>query len=193
MKSALDTIDLIKESEGFRADWYRDVGGVWTIGYGTTGDALPDVSRLALPGPITKDEAHDLVIRYIEEVAEPTLESLVTVPLDAYQTGALVDFIYNFGPSRFEGSTLLVKLNAGDYEGAADELDLWVWGYDKKKGRKEKLHGLVARRRAEKIMFKHRGLSFLTLARLEPLPPHQIPIPVHESGSSANPDSRARP
>jgi lysozyme len=43
------------------------------------------------------------------------------VPLQQGQYDAIADFIYNEGVAHFAGSTLLQKLNAGDYAGAAGE------------------------------------------------------------------------
>ncbi|MDU2883127.1 MAG: lysozyme, partial [Enterobacter sp.] len=60
---------------------------------------------------------------------------------------ALVDFAYNLGVKALEGSTLLKKLNAGDYAGAAAEFPKW-----NKAGGKV-LPGLVKRREAERTLF----------------------------------------
>jgi len=46
----------------------------------------------------------------------------VKVWLTVDETAALQDFIYNLGVGAFGSSTLLRKLNAGDYDGAAAEL-----------------------------------------------------------------------
>lgn len=56
---------------------------------------------------------------------------------------AIADFCFNLGTSRYKASTLKRRVDAGDWEGAADELAKWVWGGGKK------LPGLVARRAAE--------------------------------------------
>lgn len=80
-------------------------------------------------------------------VAELTIGANVKVPLSQNQFDALVSFIFNLGSAKFEGSTLLKKLNAGDYAGAADEFGKWV----NAGGRK--LAGLVKRRAAEKALF----------------------------------------
>ena len=72
---------------------------------------------------------------------------LVTVPLTQGQYDALSCFIFNIGAKKFRGSTLLRKLNDGDYKGAADELLRWT-----KAGGRE-LSGLVKRRKAERSLF----------------------------------------
>jgi lysozyme len=55
--------------------------------------------------------------------------------------------VFNLGVRKLIQSTLLKKLNAGDYVGAANEFDKWVFAAGKK------LKGLVARRAAEKELF----------------------------------------
>jgi len=71
----------------------------------------------------------------------------VKEPLSDDQTAALADFIYNLGAGNFRSSTLLRKLNAGDYAGAAAEFDKWDYA-----GGKE-LAGLLRRREAETTLF----------------------------------------
>ncbi|WP_387440446.1 lysozyme, partial [Photorhabdus sp. RM105S] len=76
-----------------------------------------------------------------------TLENSVKVPLTQGQFDALCSFIFNCGASAFVRSTLLKKLNAGDYKGAANQFMEW----NKAGGRV--LPGLDARRASEKTMF----------------------------------------
>ena len=73
---------------------------------------------------------------------------MVKVPLNENQHGALVSFTYNLGAGNLGSSTLLRKLNAGDYAGAAAEFPRW-----NKAGGKE-LAGLTRRRAAEKALFE---------------------------------------
>jgi lysozyme len=132
-------IALIQAHEGLRLTAYRDAGGVWTIGYGSTGGVRRGMT-------ITRDQAvlrlyHDL------DTAESAVNSRVTVPLSQPQFDALVSLVFNIGGGAFRKSTLLQKLNAGDYAGAANEFNRWV----KAKGRV--LPGLVTRRAAERALF----------------------------------------
>ena len=62
----------------------------------------------------------------------------------------MVSFVYNLGAKAFSGSTLLLKLNRGDYDGAAGEFGRWVRGGGKV------LPGLVARRADECALFVRR-------------------------------------
>lgn len=132
-------IALIQAHEGLRLTAYRDPVGIWTIGYGSTGGVRRGMT-------ITRDQA---VLRLYHDVddAEATVNNRVTVPLSQSQFDALVSLVFNIGGGAFRKSTLLQKLNAGDYAGAAEEFGRWV----KAKGRV--LPGLVTRRAAERALF----------------------------------------
>nr|WP_276554179.1 lysozyme [Cupriavidus gilardii] len=78
--------------------------------------------------------------------ANAGVNSCVRVPLTDGQRTAFVSFTYNVGRGAFCGSTLVRKLNAGDYVGACNELPRWVYA----KG--VKLPGLVNRREQERAL-----------------------------------------
>ncbi len=80
--------------------------------------------------------------------AERTVNNAVSVSINQYQFDALVSFVFNLGAGNFRPSTLLKKLNAGDYAGAAGELLRWV------NAGGQKLVGLERRREAEKMLFE---------------------------------------
>lgn len=126
-------IDLIKEFEGCHLEAYPDPktgGDPWTIGWGATG---PDIYK----GLVwTQDQADDRLLKDIE-AREAIVNQYVTVPLTQGQFDAMVSIIFNvgYGSARRNGiirlksgepSTLLAKLNAGDYEGAANEFGRWI-------------------------------------------------------------------
>ncbi|TCB80102.1 hypothetical protein E0H89_00230 [Acinetobacter sp. ANC 3781] len=67
-------------------------------------------------------KAHDL------KRFEKTVNDLVKVPLTQNQFDSLVSLTYNIGTATFEKSTLLKKLNAGDYQGAAEQFTVWNKG-----------------------------------------------------------------
>lgn len=137
---------LTKPSEGFRSRPYRCPAGIWTIGYGTT--RYPDGRAVSPNDPaITETQAAALLLANLGEY-EAAVNRYVVVPLTQNQFDALVDFAYNAGTQNLRTSTLLRKLNAGDYAGAAREFDKWVYGGGKK------LDGLVTRRKAERELFE---------------------------------------
>ena len=84
---------------------------VWTIGFGSTQGVRPGLSRLR------KDVAQ----------AEGSLVKCVKVPLSQDEFDAYTSFAFNVGEEQFCGSTLVKKLNAGDYSGACSELRRWVY------------------------------------------------------------------
>lgn len=132
-------IGLIIHFEGFRAKAYRDSAGVWTIGFGSTKGVHPGMV-------ISRDQAGIRLYHDVDQ-AEEAVNRLVTVPLNQSQFDALVSFVYNLGPGALQKSTLLKRLNAGDYPGAAEEFMRWV------KAGGKKLTGLVRRRAAERALF----------------------------------------
>ena len=135
--------NLIKHFEGCSLEAYADPATgaePWTIGYGHTG---PEVH----PGmTITQDEADALLREDAEKVAKQ-IAPMVHVPLSQEEFDALVCFVFNVGIGNFAKSTLLKKLNAGDYEGAADELPKW------NKAAGKVMAGLTRRRNAERELF----------------------------------------
>jgi lysozyme len=139
MKVSKTGIDLIRKFEGLKTTAYRCPAGVLTIGYGhTTGVKESD--------NCTPDEA---MVKLMDncQVAEEAIAANVKVPLTQNQFDALVSFIFNLGTRNFVRSTLLIKLNSGDYVSAGAEFERWT-----KAGGRE-LSGLIARRAAEKALF----------------------------------------
>ena len=78
---------------------------------------------------------------------EHTVNSSVKVPLNQNQFDALVSLAYNIGSNAFKSSTLVKKLNTNDYQGAADQFNVWVNAGGKR------MQGLVNRRDKEKLLF----------------------------------------
>lgn len=119
---------------------WRDLSGApWTIGYGHTRNVKQgDKCTEAQATTWLHEDLFD---------AEAAVNQ-VAVPLSQFQFDALVSFVFNVGSGNFAKSTLLRKLNAGDYDGAADEFPRW-----NKSGGRE-LNGLTARRADEKDLFQ---------------------------------------
>lgn len=140
MKTSQLGIDLIKEFEGFEPKPYKCPAGVWTIGYGSTKGVTQNTQ------PMTEEQATK---RLLEELGsyEVAVLDCVDVDLEQHQFDALVSFAYNLGSHSLRTSTLLRKLNAGDYLGASNEFLRW----NKAKG--QVLAGLTRRREAECRLF----------------------------------------
>lgn len=140
MRASERCIEIIRRSEGLYLKAYVCPAGLWTIGYGHTRGVKPgDV--------ITRQQAEELLQSDLQEF-EGCVKRAVTVPLTQNQFDALVSFTFNVGCKKFVTSTLLKKLNAGDYVGAAAEFDKWV------RSNGVVLPGLVRRRKAERELFE---------------------------------------
>jgi lysozyme len=137
---------LAEQFEGFVPHPYQDPVGVWTIGYGSTRDLVGNPVTATTP-PVTWQQANQLMERDLRDAMQSVKDN-VRVPLDVLQEAALVDFVYNVGVGNLKASTLLRKLNAGDYEGAAAEFPKWNMGGG------VVLAGLVKRRAAERAEFE---------------------------------------
>ena len=142
MKTNEAGLNIIKSSEGCRLTAYADAGGIPTIGYGHTG------ADVVLGDTITQDRADTLLISDISRF-EKGVGALVsiTTPLTSNQFSALVSFAFNVGLNTLKHSTLLRKLNEGDYEGAANEFPKWIHANG------QILPGLATRRAAEQALF----------------------------------------
>lgn len=138
-------LSLIKDHEGLRLVAYKDPVGVLTIGYGHTSSVTPGMF-------ITVEQAHTLLLEDVQE-AERCVNRNVKVPLYQSQFDALVSFVFNLGCGRFRSSTLLARLNQGNYLAAADQFPRWKFAAGRE------LPGLVRRRAVEQSLF----LSELTL------------------------------
>ncbi|MBN3867539.1 lysozyme [Gluconobacter kondonii] len=135
--------------EGFRSKPYVCPAGYWTIGYGSRwlANGQPVTTQTA---PIDRASADSLLLWTVTGL-DVALSRLVQVLLSDVQRAALLSWQYNVGTVAVESSTLLRKLNAGDYAGAADELLRW----DKAtvRGHLVELPGLAKRRAYERDVF----------------------------------------
>ena len=132
--------DLIRLFEGCRLTAYDDGVGVWTIGYGHTAGVKPG-------DEITQEQADEWFSEEAEQFSNK-VQVLVMVEINQNQFDALVSLAYNIGVGALSRSTLLRKLNEGDYQGAAEQFDVWNRG-----GGKVML-GLVRRREQERKLFE---------------------------------------
>lgn len=149
MKISDAGLDLIKSFEGYheelpdgRCRAYLDTlakPNIWTIGWGCTEGIKKGMIW-------TREQAEDALRNEVSRF-EASVTRLVTVEINQNQFDALCSFAYNCGEDDLANSTLLKKLNKGDYEGAAKEFEKWVYAGGKK------YTGLVRRRAAEKALF----------------------------------------
>lgn len=153
MKTSPVGRQLIESFEGLILGAYDDANdhiveegqqsrGTLTIGYGHTNAAGPP--KVFVGDRITKEQADAILASDLAKV-EANVTNLVKVPINQNQFDALVSFQFNLGS--LGRSSVLRKLNAKDYKGAADAM----LAYDHAMG--QKLPGLTRRRQAERNLF----------------------------------------
>lgn len=111
---------------------------IWTIG--------PGLTEGVHEGMVLTREQADAALRRELAKHEAIVNRCVTVEIGQNNFDALCSFSYNTGG--LPKSTLLKKLNANDFDGAAREFDRW----SKAGGKVYK--GLVRRRAAERALFE---------------------------------------
>lgn len=139
MKFSDNGLEVIKRFEGFSPVPYQDAQG-WSIGYGHF--IKPDEILTA----VSESQAADL-LKQDAAIASAAVSNSVSVDLTQNQFDALVSLTYNIGVTAFRNSTLLKKLNAGDYSGAAAQFARW------NKSQGEVLAALTSRRANEQALF----------------------------------------
>lgn len=142
MKISQKGVDLIKSFEGLVLHAYKAVPTeqYYTIGYGHYGKDVNANEK------ITKIGAEKLLKDDLRKY-EDYVNDYVDVKLNQNQFDSLVSFAYNCGGGALKTSTLLKKLNNGDYKGAANEFEKWV------NSGGNRISGLVKRRGLEKALF----------------------------------------
>ena len=132
------TLEYIIEEEGKRNKAYKDTKGLWTIGVGHL--IKPNEQHL-IHATLTDEEVEELLRSDLKWCSE-AVESAVRVPLTQAQFDALYSLCFNIGGPAFKNSTVVRRLNAGDYHGAADAILMW-----------NKPPELVKRRKRERELF----------------------------------------
>ena len=138
-------IEMVKSFEGLALRPYVCAGGVNSEGYGATRSSTGRPIDQDME-PITEAEAETLLIRDLES-SEGWVSRLIKTALTENQYSALTSFTFNVGAGALQRSTLRMKLNREEYQGAADEFPKWKFS------NKRILAGLVRRRAAEKALF----------------------------------------
>lgn len=144
-KLSADSKRRLKKREALKLKAYYDSGGQLSIGYGHTPDKYFSFNAKTV---ITEAKADELLEHDLQEAID-CIEKYVKVPLTDGQFGALVSFVYNIGCTKFIGSTLLKKLNAGDYASVPAQMLRWVKDQDPKTGKLVDVEGLKNRRASE--------------------------------------------
>lgn len=143
-------VNLVKTFEGLHkvtaegdVRAYRCPAGKWTIGYGHTKGVRSGMRA-------TKEECEQFLQEDLDAHGA-IVNRLVKVDLSQAQFDALTCFVFNLGEGNFKGSTLLKKLNQGDYDGAA--LEFGKWNKARANGELKVFPGLTRRRTAEAALF----------------------------------------
>ena len=142
--------------EGVRSKPYQCPALLWTVGVGHVIDPthakVPMADRKQLPIPagwdrvLSNDEIMEILKADLNRFEQGVLR-LIKVPLTQGQFDALVSFSFNVGLGNLQNSTLRMKVNRGDFEGASEQFLVWT-----KAGGKV-LKGLVTRRTDEQALF----------------------------------------
>lgn len=149
-------IKIIIHHEGLRLKPYRCPAKLWTIGVGHV--LYPDQGKMAINERdgyqlrsednrvFTQEEVNNILKADLKRF-EQGVDKYITTQLTQGMFDALVSFSFNVGLGTLQRSTLRMKLNRGDKEGAAEELLKYCMAGGKI------LKGLQNRRIDEKNMF----------------------------------------
>ena len=136
-------LQLLKQLEGCKLKAYLDSGGVATIGVG-------HIKGVKMGDTITETQAEEMLrtdlLRY-----ERCVNDYASVPINQNQYDALVCFAFNLGCGALRNSTLLRRLNAGNYTQAADQF--LRWNKVRIDGVLKVVRGLTNRRQSERTLF----------------------------------------
>jgi GH24 family phage-related lysozyme (muramidase) len=140
----IQTMQFIKEFEGLNLKVTRDAGGNTIVGYGR----LLSRDKTFKPpfSEITEFQADEYLASDIATARAVVLDA-VSVPLTSQQVSALTSFVFNVGGRNFRQSTMLTRLNAGDYLGAGEQFRRWSMTGG------QVLSGLQSRRQMELNLF----------------------------------------
>jgi lysozyme len=161
--------DLMHRYEGFRSRPYLCPAHIWTIGYGHVlyqeqirlpvvrppGKTKADIPMIRSEYPLkpednrvwTKEEINELFRTDVRDFERGVLRLVPGVVGRQGAFDALVSISFNFGLGNLQRSTIRMKANRGDWEGAAQAFMQWT------KGGGKELPGLVKRRKSEMSLF----------------------------------------
>jgi len=161
--------NLMHQFEGFRSRPYLCPAHIWTIGYGHVlyqeqirlpvlrppGKTKTDIPMIRKEMPLkpedkrvwTKEEINALFDKDVATFERGVLRLVPGVVGRQGSFDALVSISFNFGLGNLQRSTIRMRANRGDWEGAGDAFRMWT------KGGGVVLPGLVRRREAERSLF----------------------------------------
>ena len=145
MKISPRGLELIKDFEGFSSSAYLDVVNIPTIGWGNT--FYEDGTKVKLGDQISKADALKLLEVVANRDFADKIFPSIKVKVTQSQFDAMVSLAYNIGVGAFLKSTLLKKVNAGEFTGAGEEFLKW------NKANGKEVLGLTRRREREKQLF----------------------------------------
>ena len=150
-------LKLIAHHEGVRTKPYQCPAKLWTIGVGHVIDpnqcSMKIEDRLCMPCPpgwnrvFTMEEVDAILAKDLERFERGVLKYCPNAGSKQGWMDALVSFSFNLGLGTLQRSTLRLKHNRGDYDGAAEEF----LKYTKAGG--NVLKGLVNRRSDERALY----------------------------------------
>ncbi len=132
--SAAIAIPVVKSLEGTSNDPYYDIVGVQTVCTGETNVTMRRHSDAECDAMLRAS-----LVKYGDGILQ-----CINVPINQNQHAAFTSFAYNVGVSSFCKSSLLKKLNAGDFVGACNGLLAWTYAGGKY------VQGLANRRKVER-------------------------------------------
>lgn len=132
---------LVKEMEGLRLTAYKDIAGIYTIGFGSTG---PHVHEGMV---ITEPEANALLRSDLLRF-EVAVSNMVTSPITQNMFDSLCVFSFNLGSNALKNSTLLKKVNANPNDPNIEQ-EFLRWNKARVKGALIEVEGLTRRRKKE--------------------------------------------
>jgi lysozyme len=137
-------INLIKEFEGLRTTAYRDVAGIWTVGYGHIRDVVEGMV-------VSVERAVGLLKDDLKATEEGVTRAIGNVPTTPNQFAAMVALAFNIGVNAFKNSTVLREHLAGNNDQSAQAFLMW----DKAtiNGKLTPVAGLKRRREAEAELY----------------------------------------
>lgn len=163
MKMSPKGLALLKQFEGVKLTAYRDVAGVWTIGYGHTAAAGGIAPKAGVT--ITQAQADAMLVNDLGQYERAVFRALTKTP-NQNQFDAMVSLCYNIGTGGFSKSSVVRHFNAGENAKAANAFLAW-----NKAGGKV-VRGLTVRRSAEMDLFM---AEIKPLAAVEPVPAPTTP------------------